>query len=137
MTTLNHHPVKLVATGGSKKEGLVSFGKTVTTTDNTATDIHAIPLSEGEAIHVRVTVVGKIADLSAAAGNHAWVVARRAAAGNVTIVGSSQGTTQEDSAGTPAIAFAADTTNQTVDIRVTGITAETWTWECSGEYLKV
>jgi hypothetical protein len=125
-------------TYGSYNGGWVTMPpKKVTTTDATATEVANVPLAEGEAVVVRVIAVGSIADESAAAGGQIVGVFRRAAAGNVTQVGATQGTVVEDSAGTPAVAFAADTTNQTVDVRVTGIASETWRWEVGYEYLKV
>lgn len=137
MTTLRHYPERRAASGGSRRGGLEGFGRTAVTTDATVTAIHSIPVAEGEAITVRAVVTGRIANLSAAAGAVISATFRRAAAGNVTLVGAVQGATQEDSAGTPAITLAANTGAQTVELRVTGIAAETWTWEAHGDFLKV
>ena len=98
------------------------------TTDATVTTVTTVSVAEASAVIVKVRAIAARADYSAALGREAWAVFRRATAGNVTAVGTSQGTGQEDSAGSPTVTFAADTGNQTVDINVTGIAATTWNW---------
>ena len=57
-----------------------------------------------------------------------WGVFRRATAGDVTLVGSLQGTVQEDSGGAPTFALTVDTGTQSVDVDVTGVAAQIWNW---------
>lgn len=104
-------------------------------TQQTTNNTPAVPtgayvsVSEGQVVLVKLKGVGRIANLSAAIGVELWGVFRRASGGNVTLVGSLQGTAQEDSGGTPAITLVADTVNQRVNAQVTGITAETWNFQ--------
>lgn len=98
------------------------------TTDATVTTVTTVSVAEATAVIVKVRAVAAKADYSAALGLEAWAVFRRATAGNVTAVGSTQGTVQEDDGGSPTVAFAADTGNQTIDVNVTGIAATTWNW---------
>lgn len=117
--------------------GVLGGAATVQTTDATVTDIATIALAEGDAITVRATITGAIADYSAALGVVLSATFRRATGGNVTLVGSVQGTVQEDSASAPTATLAADTGNQTIDIRVTGVAAQTWNWSVRYETLVV
>jgi hypothetical protein len=128
----------LISPDGSYNGGCVEGADKVATSDATATKIaESDVIAEGEAVIMSALVIGKKSGAVAAAGNRIWGVFRREAAGNVSAVGSSQGTTQEDHAGAPAISLAANTTTQKVEVRVAGIAAETWTWECKWEKLKV
>lgn len=125
-------------TYGSYNGGFVREVPTkIGTTDATVTVIASIPLAELEAVMVRALVVGIKGDATAANGIHMTGVFRRAAAGNVTQVGATAGTIVEDDGGTPAIAFNANTTAQTVEVRVTGIAATTYRWECVLERIKI
>lgn len=110
------------------------YSAVLQTTNATVTEIAAISLAEGEAITVFGLVTGSKSDLSAAIGGNFTATFRRAAAGNVTIVGSATYNSQEDSSGTPAFTVVADTTAQTVSIRVAGIAAETWNWITNFSY---
>lgn len=129
----------LIAEGGSFKDGCVEDANKTTTADGNAKVLWSSrAIAVDEVIAVRAMVVGKLAGSTAAAGNPCLVgTFRRQAAGNVTLVGALTGTTQEDSAGTPVITLAANTTAQTVELRVTGIAAENWSWECKVESLAI
>jgi len=101
-----------------------------TTSGNTISTAASFPLDELQAMTLTAQVQGYKSDFTAGA----WVTckygARRAAAGNITAIGSVvTDTLQEDSGGTPAITLDVDTTSQTMRLRVTGITAETWYWK--------
>lgn len=123
---------------GSLNGGTVRGAGKVTTTDATATVIYSTPaVAVGEAIIVKASVIGKKSDGTAAAVNFVWGGFRRQSAGNITLVGALTGTAQEDSAGTPVITIAVNTTAQTAEVKVTGIAAETWLWEAMVEYCKV
>lgn len=98
------------------------------TTDATLTTVVALAVAETETWLVKANVVADIANLSAALGVVLWGVFRRATAGDVTLVGSLQGSVQEDSGAAPTFALTVDTGNQTVDVNVTGVAAETWNW---------
>jgi hypothetical protein len=100
----------------------------VATANNTATLIAAIPVAELSAVVVTGEVVGAKTDYSAALGATFTAVARRASGGNVTLVASVTPSVVEDSAGSPTVAVTANTGTQTIDIKVTGITAEDWSW---------
>lgn len=129
--------VQFISDTGGLEYGTQVFQKRLTTTDATVTPIWEVPIAELEAIAVTVRLLGKKSDATAAFGSQGLCEARRAAAGNVTVVGTAVTTAREDSAGTPAITFAADTTNQTLEIRCTGIAAETWQWEAFIQVTKV
>ncbi len=119
----------LIASGGSYVGGCVEDERKIATADATATVIWSSPvIAVGQSVVCRALVVGKKDDGTAAAGNNLWVTFRRQSAGNVVIVGTAQGTTQTNGV-TPVIAFAANVTDQTVELKVTGIAAETWNWE--------
>lgn len=109
---------------------------TVQTTDATATTIASADVAEDETVTLTATLTGAIADYSAAIGGTLMIVARRAAAGNVTLVGSVTADVQEDSGSSPTFTADVDTGTQTVRIRVTGVAAETWNWITTYEVLR-
>lgn len=106
----------------------VEYTASVTTTDNTQTTLASVAISELQMATITATVNGAKSDYSAAIGGTAIATVRRATGGNVTLVGSTSVTSNEDSAGTPSFTIDVDTGTQTARIRVTGITAETWNW---------
>lgn len=122
---------------GSYNGGRTLDGGTCVTEDATATVIYTIPLAEGEAIKINAEVLGVKTDLAAGLGADLAGEYRRASGGNVTAVGSPSVTVREDSSGAPTVAFNANTSAQTVEIKVTGIAAEDWRWEAAVQYLKV
>ena len=109
---------------------------TVQTTDATVTTIASVAVAEDEAVTVTAAISGAIADYSAAIGGEVMIVARRAAAGNVTAVGSVTADVQEDSGSSPTFTADVDTGTQTVRIRVTGVAAETWNWRVSYQVVR-
>jgi hypothetical protein len=109
---------------------------TVQTTNNTATTLTSIAVAEDEAVTVTAIVTGAIGDYSAAIGGTLMIVARRAAGGNVTAVGSVTADVEEDSGSSPTFTADVDTGAQTVRVRVTGVTAETWNWRCAYDVLR-
>jgi hypothetical protein len=108
---------------------LVSGWITAQTTDDTVTDVATIAAAELEAKLVVAEFIGAKSDYSAALGAVLRGQFRRATAGNVTLIGSLRGDIDEDSGDAPTVTLAADTTAQTIDIRVTGVAAETWNWK--------
>lgn len=101
--------------------------KSLTTTDNTATPIISIDVAESQALAIVSFVFGWQSDWTDATIALHIAAATRVAAGNVTEKGTESLTIVESNAST-AVDGAADTTDQEYDIRVTGITAETYHW---------
>lgn len=102
---------------------------TATTTDATLTDLLSIAVAEASSVAVRVMVTAHKADLSASYAIDVFLHARRATAGNVTLIGTPVENTLTDAL--VDVTIFADTTAQTVDIQVTGIVAETWKWRAT------
>lgn len=127
----------LQAASGSYNGGLKRENKTVATADATTTVIWASPVvAVGEAITVRGMLVGKRTDGTAGTQAIFDAAARRQSAGNVTLVGAATVTIKESNASTN-VTLTANTTNQTLDLSVVGIAAESWVWEVHSEYIKV
>lgn len=123
---------------GSTKTGTEKYSKRMSTADATATVILSVPVAVGDAVLVHGTIVGKKSDATAAIMQFINGGARRQSAGNVALVGTPSVTiVQEDSGGTPAVTFVANTTAQTLEIKVAGIAAETWSWEGNFEVTKI
>lgn len=119
---------------GSYSTGTVRRNKTLSTADATATVIDASPvIAVGQAVMIRGGVVGKKSDGTACIDAQLSGSARRQSAGNVTLVGTPLVVAREDSAGTPAVTFVANTTSQQLEIKCAGIAAETWQWESNLE----
>jgi len=109
----------------------------VQTTDATVTDIATIAVAEDEAFVVEGRIVAIEDDGSESVGGTFMGVFRRDTGGNVTLVGSVTTDVQHDSGGAPTFTLAADTTNQTIDIQVTGVAATTMNWVVTYTYHKV
>lgn len=134
MTTAIRDDQVNMARSGSYGTGTVRRNKTLTTTDATATVIDASPvIAVGQAVMIRGGVVGKKSDGTAAIDVQVSGSARRQSAGNVTLVGTPLVVAREDSAGTPAVTFVANTSAQQLEIKCAGIAAETWNWESNLE----
>lgn len=119
------------------KTGLVPVEGRVQTADATATVVLSFPVAEGEAIKINAQVLGAQSDYSDAVGSDVEIVARRAASGNVTVVGTPGNRILESDADTN-VTIVANTTDQTVEIKVTGGAAdETWNWEAFATYFKL
>jgi len=111
------------------------FGK-VATTDTTTTKVLSLNVAELEGIAFDLLLMGVQDDYTDQITARISGGARRAAAGNVTLTGTTTVTILESAAGTNAT-VTADTTNQNVDVNVVGITSENWKWEVFGIYFKV
>ena len=125
---------------GTGASGLGQRDKTneITTTDATVTDILSIPLAEGQTIGLAVHLLGRRTD----AGNAGlsldctlYGMFRREAAGNVTQINQTlvDPAIYDDGAAWNAT-LNADTTNQTVDVRVTGEIGVTIKWTARANY---
>jgi len=105
----------------------------IVTTDATATVIKAIPVPLNTVVHGIVRIVGKktgAADSITSESifgfvNNGGTTAALATATNRPL---------ENSAGTPALTVVANNTNDTFDVTVAGIVAESWTWTGFIEY---
>lgn len=108
---------------------MASRGGEVTTTNATATVIGTISVPELKVYTVQGRIAGTKADYSAACGGTFSATVRRASGGNVTLVGSVVTSVQEDSGASPTFTVAVNTTDQTIEILVTGVAAETYLWK--------
>lgn len=110
--------------------------KTLSTSDGTTTAMYSISVNEGESYTVKAQVIGQRQN-NDTAGNNVWGVFKRVNAGNVALVGSVQGTTQEDSSGSPAITWGANTTAQTIELQITGVSSQNWNWTAIIDWVRV
>jgi hypothetical protein len=102
------------------------------TTDATPLDIAKLPLAEGELIEWRGSITARSDDGTERASYTRVVRAYRDVNGNATLAGADAlGTDDETTAGMD-VAFAADTTAQTIDLQVTGVASTNIQWSYSG-----
>jgi hypothetical protein len=92
-----------------------------------------VPVAELECAVVQATGVAFKTDASAGLAHRVLNFGRRATGGNVT-VGTTNSQLVEDSAGSPLLTLTANTTAQTVEVKVTGVASETWHWEVEIQY---
>jgi len=118
-----------IADGGSYAGGTTRKNVKITTTDNTATVILSIPVAEGEVYSVMGQIVGKLGSATGASCTFVSGAARRQASGNVALIGTPTATVQEDASNAPGASWNANTSAQTLELKVTGNNSETWTWE--------
>lgn len=104
----------------------------VQTTNATQTALVSILLNEAESITLSGTITAAQSDHSNAVGGTFSITARRATAGNVTLVGSVVTNVQSSSAAT--FTCAVDTGTQTVRVLVTGIAATIYNWAANYTY---
>lgn len=137
MVTEYRGKIARVGSSGSYNGGYVSDIAKVSTADDTATVIYSIPVALSTAVSGRALIVGKKSDSTASLATHVTNFSgRRGSSGNVAEAAAETVVTAEDSGGTPAVTVVANTTDQTIEIKVTGISAETWYWEAFVEYIK-
>lgn len=107
-----------------------------TTTDDTATVVYAHPVAELAGVNITVQTLGLKSDAAESIRSLINSGFMRAAAGNVTEVGSDSAiASAKTSSGTPTVTLIANTTNQTVDVTVTGEAAKTFYWEVAVTYV--
>ncbi len=105
-----------------------------TTTDATATNIVSIPLAEGQTMSIAAQITGR-RTTGLSVGYTISAVFKRNSGGNVTIVGQQLNEAVHYDAGAAWTgALVADTSNQTVDVRVTGEISVTINWKCRVNY---
>jgi len=116
---------------GKLKTGLTTerYTKTITTLDATPVDLEAITVAEEEVVDAEVIVVARKSDGTQRAIYHLEGVFYRNTAGNVTQQGNTASLFIRRSTSAYDVNLEADTTNQTVDVRVTGVAATTIKWE--------
>lgn len=125
--------VRHQAAGGSLSTGTSKYeADPITTADATATVIVSIPVAELEAIGAVVSILGRKSDYSDATFCTTEFCASRASAGNVTVRGTSAIRVIESNASTN-VTVTANTSAQTVEVKVVGIIAESWKWEAHVE----
>lgn len=110
---------------------------TVTTTDATITDITTVSVAEGEVFLVEAQVIGRKSDGSQLALYHREGLFYRNTGGDVTQQGSITSLAEVESDASWDCTLNADTTNQTIDVRVTGVADTTINWKCVIKYMKV
>lgn len=125
----------LIKTHNNSAPGNVTIEtiESVVTADATATVVKAIPVALSSVVHGVVRIVGKktgaadsiISESIFGFVNNGGTTAAIAAATNRAL---------ENSAGTPALTVVANNTNDTLDVTVAGIAAESWTWAGYIEY---
>lgn len=120
----------------SEASGLGEKSKagSVTTTDATATDIISIPLSEEQTMSIAAQITGRNTD-GLSVGYTISGAFKRDSGGNVTQVGQqlNEAVHYDDGAAWSGT-LNADTTNQTVDVRVTGEIGVTIKWTARVNY---
>ena len=126
-----------LGSGGAVNGGRVVDDYRAATSDATVKTMFRVRLAAGESVRVGASVVGNRSDATAAASRDFSGLFRRQAGGNVTLVGVLQGGATQTDGVTPAINLVANTTDQTVDLNVTGVAAQAWEWQAKVEYHKV
>lgn len=136
MGVTQEQSVRYPSASSPQQSGYVEDSVIKNTTDATATVVASISVAEVQSVFVKAYFNGRKDDATAAIGREVSGTFRRASGGNVTLVGALQGAAQTDGV-TPAATLVANTTTQTVDLQVTGIAAQNWSWEVKYDYLKV
>ena len=104
--------------------------KVAATTDATQTTVHQEALGEVQGMALTVKAVVKKSDGTVVGQFLIAAAFRRQASGNVVISGNQHNIVKDVTGGAAlSIAIEANTTTQTVDVKVTGIAASAYTWE--------
>lgn len=98
----------------------------VVTADATPTTIASIPIAELQCKTLFGVIVGAQDDATEGCGGQLNITVRRAAAGNVTLVGSLN---QNLNADAGSFTATADVGTQSILVTVTGVAAEDWNWQ--------
>lgn len=136
-TTLRELHVDNIASGFAGSE-FVTRQAGIQTTDATTTVIAAIALAEGEMITLHAIANGLRNDYTEGFGAARYATYRRGTGGNVTIVGSTSipHNDRKDFSESVTFGFNANTTSQTVEIRVTGAASKIINWTCTYQFMK-
>jgi hypothetical protein len=98
----------------------------VVTTNATPTTIASVVVPEGQCKTMFGVIVGAQDDATEGCGGTFNITVKRAAAGNVTLVGSLN---QNLNADAGSFTATADVATQSILVTVTGVAAETWNWQ--------
>jgi len=135
----------IVGASGMKFRGLASgftgsedfkLQSSLQTTNNTPTNLTSVSLDEGQMVVLEAKIGGLQSDFTDATGGTVICAARRGTGGNITLVGLPVFNILESDTLTD-ITVAVDTGTQTLNIQVTGVTAQTWNWVATYTYHKV
>lgn len=102
--------------------------RAVTTEDATATNIWSLSVPLSGIVGVAALVTGKRVGTTADGVVAFLYNAATNAAGTVAVVGTTGGSTLENSSGTPAVTLVANDTADTIELKVAGIAAQTYSW---------
>jgi len=106
----------------------ITFVASRQTTDDTVTDLTAVPIEEGEVVSIEVDVVGLEGDQSNRAAYKLAGLFYRNTAGNVTQQGATTSISTIESDANWNCDLVADAGNQTIDVTVLGALATTVDW---------
>ena len=129
-----HRDIQEYKTHGGTGSGLLKRQVRLATTDATVTVAFKISLAELEAAHVKVIGLAKRDTAAEVLRTDIQNAYGRAAAGNVTQVAAATSVTANNSSGTPTVTLVANTSDQTVDVTVTGEAAKNFSWFLDIEY---
>ena len=105
-------------------------------TTTSATQILAsVVVNQTESITLYATITAAQSDHSNMAGGNLLICARRASGGNITLIGTPIINVESSSAAT--FTCDADTSSQSVRIKIIGVTSTTYNWVCTYSYQKV
>lgn len=121
----------------SRSSGIANYSLFAESENGTAIVVKKIPIAELEGVYLRVKGLALRDTAAEALRTEATHLFRRAASGNVTAVGSASIVTANDSSGTPTITLVANTTDQTVDITVTGEASKDFAWGIDVQEMKI
>ena len=125
-----------VARSASNGGGYVTQVRTVQTTGATVTDLATIAVAQGDVFAVEVDVIGRKSDGTDRAMYKLTGLFYRNSGGNVTQQGSTVSLTTIESNASWDCTLNADTSNQTIDVRVTGVAATTINWKAVVRYVR-
>jgi hypothetical protein len=129
-----HRDVQEYKTHTGSGSGLIKKQVKAATTNATATVVLAIPLAELQGAYVHVRGIAKRDTAAEVLRTDIQNAYGRAAAGNVTQVAAATSVTANNSSGTPTITLVANTTDQTIDVTVTGEASKNFAWFIDVEY---
>ncbi len=112
-----------------KLSGDIFAEATVTTTDDTPTEIAAIDVAEAQAITVQGRIVALRSTATEALGGEFVGTFFRPTGGSVQVIGSPTVNLNENFTGSPTFELVADTMNETISLQCIGETAKTIDWK--------
>lgn len=117
--------------------GLIKRQLKALTANATPVIVAKIPVAEARASHVKVLGVAKRDTGAEVLRTDIQNAYFRIAAGNVTQVGAATSVTANNSSGTPTVTLVANTTDQTVDVTITGEAAKNFEWFLDVEHVTI